>query len=272
VQITYAVEHDLTKEVGRLTRGDVAMGKAVQHLTGTYDAHGNTTSINMKLEGQGMPVDDLEQMLPALGVTLPSGSRLKGGTLAVDFAIIGPVDKLVTTGTLKLENASLSGFNLSSKLSAISALSGKSGGGGNDMVIQNFSSEVRVAPEGTNASNIDLVVPSLGNVTGAGTVSPSNALDFKLKATLGGAGIPFFVQGTTSDPKFTPDVKGMANGLLQGALGDKSGQKNALGGVGGCSRRSPDPLPTIKINPYLSFSCSFPKTRSLPIFRLCDLL
>ena len=42
------------------------MGKAVAHLTGTYDAHGKVTSVNLKLNGQGMPVDDLEAMLPAL--------------------------------------------------------------------------------------------------------------------------------------------------------------------------------------------------------------
>ena len=76
----------------------------------------------MKLTGQGLPVDDLEAMLPAVGVILPSGSQLKGGTLAVNFTTTGPVDKLVTTGTVRLENSALAGFNLGSKLSAISAL------------------------------------------------------------------------------------------------------------------------------------------------------
>lgn len=236
IDIKYAVEHDLTKQTGTLTEGDVSLGKAVQHLTGTYDAHGATTSIDMKLAGQGMPVDDLEAMLPALGVTLPSGSRLKGGTLTVNFNILGPVDKLVTTGTLRLENTALAGFNLSSKLSSISALSGKNTGG-SDTVIQNFSSDVRVAPDGTKADNINLNVPSFGVLTGAGTVSPANALDFKMSASLGGlmkvgGSIPFFIQGTTSDPKFVPDVKGMASGLFKNALGNQSGQKkNPLGGL-----------------------------------------
>jgi len=47
-----------------------------------------------------------------------------------------------------------------------------------------------------------------------------------------GGSIPFFIQGTTSDPKFVPDVKGMAGGLLQGVLGGKGAagdQKNSLG-------------------------------------------
>src|SRR4029077_801914 len=121
VQLQYSVTHNLEKQTGTLTQGEIAMGKAVAHLTGTYDAHGTTSTVNLKLEGQGLPVDDLEAMLPAVGVILPSGSRLKGGALPVNFTSTGPVDKLVTTGTVRLENAALAGFNLGSKLSAISA-------------------------------------------------------------------------------------------------------------------------------------------------------
>jgi AsmA protein len=235
VQLQYSVTHNLATQVGTLTQGEVAMGKAVAHLSGTYDAHLTTTSINMKLNGQGMPVDDLEAMLPAVGVTLPPGSQLKGGTLAMSFAIAGPVDKLVTTGTIRLENSALAGFNLGSKLSAITALAGK-GAGGKDTTIQNFSADVHVAPDGTRADNINLIVPSLGSLTGAGTVSASNALDFKMK----GDGIPFSIQGTTADPKFVPDVKGMAGGLLKGALGDKAGQKNPLSGATGLFKKKPN--------------------------------
>jgi len=234
VELQYSVTHNLAKEEGTLTAGEVAMGKAVAHLSGTYDAHGTTTSVSMKLTGQGMPVDDLEAMLPAVGVVLPPKSQLKGGTLAIDFSINGPVDKLVTTGTLKLENSALAGFSLGSKMSAISALGGK-GAGEKDTTIQNFSANVRVAPDGTRADNIDLVVPSLGTVTGAGTVSPSNALAFKMKAD----NIPFLIEGTTSDPKFAPDVKGMAGSLLNNALSDKNNQNNPLSGVSGMFKKKP---------------------------------
>jgi AsmA protein len=234
VDVQYSVTHNLAAQTGTLTQGEVAMGKAVAHLSGTYDAHATTASINMKLNSQGMPVDDLEAMLPAVGVTLPPGSQLKGGTLALDFSITGPVDKLVTTGTIRLQNSALAGFSLGSKLSSITALAGK-GGGGKDTTIQNFSADVHVDPSGTRADNIDLVVPSLATVTGAGTVSASNALDFKMK----GDGIPFAIQGTTADPKFIPDVKGMAAGLVKGALGDKSG-KNPLSGASGLFKKKPN--------------------------------
>jgi len=237
VDLTYAVVHNLAKEEGRITRGDIAMGKAVAHLTGTYDAHGKVTAVNLKLNGERMPVDDLEAMLPALGVVLPPKAELKGGDLNTNLAISGPVDRLVTTGTIRLENSTLANFDLGSKLSSISALEGKKTG--NDMTIQNFSSDVRVAPEGTEANNVNLTVPSLGVLTGGGTVSPANELAFKMKADVEGLGVPFSIEGTTSDPKFVPDVKGMATGLLKGVLGGKnqSGQQNPLSGITGLFKK-----------------------------------
>ncbi len=259
VELQYTAVADLLKQSGRLTQGDVAMGKAVAHLTGTYDAHGATTAVNMKLNGQGMPVDDLEAMLPALGVVLPPKSQLKGGTLNTNLAIEGPVNRLVTTGTIRLENSALAGFDLGSRLQAISALSGKTAGGENT-TIQNFSSDVHVAPDGTRAENINLTIPAFGVLTGAGTVSASNALNFKMNANLSGGAvtgvtqlaglgskggaIPFFIQGTTSDPKFVPDVKGMASGVAGGMLQQalqankaNPGQANPLGGLTGLFKK-----------------------------------
>jgi AsmA protein len=235
VQVTYTVNFDLAKETGTIPQGEITMGKAVAHLTGSYDAHGQVTSVKLKIIGQDMPVDDLEAMLPALGVVLPPKSQLKGGVLNTAMNVEGPVDKLVTVGNVKMENTTLANFNLGSKMSAISALSGKTSTG-NDTTIQNFSSNVRVAPDGTKADDINLTVPSIGVVTGAGVVSPSNELAFKLSANLGGMGaVPFTVQGTTSDPKFMPDVKGMASGLLKNALGGqgKPGQQNPVNTVMG---------------------------------------
>jgi AsmA protein len=229
--VTYTVMHDLAKQTGTIPQCEIAMGKAVAHMTGSYDAHGKVTSINLKINGQGMPVDDLEAILPAVGVILPPKATLKGGTLATMMAIAGPVDKLVTVGNVKLENSTLANFNLGSKLSAISALSGKTTG--NDTTIQNLSSDVRVAPEGTKADNINLNVPAIGVVTGAGTVSPSNELAFKMNAAVGGMGIPFGVTGTTSDPKFTPDVKGIATGLLKGLGQGNTNQQNPVNSVMG---------------------------------------
>lgn len=252
VEVQYAVVDNLVKQTGDVTRGDVSMGKAVSHLTGTYNAHGKVTEVNLKLNGQGMPVDDLEAMLPAAGVILPEKSQLKGGTLTVNLTSVGPVDKLVTTGTVKLENSALAGYNLTQKLSEVSRLTGKSVSG-NDTNIQNFSSDVRNSPEGSQLTNINLNIPAFGVLTGAGTVSPTNELNFKMSANLSGGAVtgltqmaglgnkggtlPFMIEGTTQNPKFIPDVKGLAGSALQQALQGNKGQKNPASDILGLFKK-----------------------------------
>jgi AsmA protein len=260
VVIKHTVDVDLDNNSGSITQGDVSVGKAVAHLTGSFKTQGETQVLNMKLNAPNMPVEELEAMLPALGVVLPSGSQLKGGTLSADLGITGPIDKLVITGPVKLSNTKLAGFDLGQKLGALSTFAGKSVSNP-DTTIENFSTNARVAPEGTRADNLNLTVPAIGVITGAGTVSPAGALDFKMIADLkggmaggltqvasGGKGIPFSVTGTTSKPEFMPDVKGLATGLAGGALngalngGKVGGVKsndavNALGGLLGKKKK-----------------------------------
>jgi len=104
VTIKYAVNADLDKQAGTITQGDVAIGKALAHLTGGFQTQGETQVLNLKLNAPNMPIDELEAMLPALGVVLPSGSQLNGGTLSTELAVTGPVDKLVITGPVRLAN------------------------------------------------------------------------------------------------------------------------------------------------------------------------
>jgi hypothetical protein len=86
-----------------------------------------------------------------------------------------------------------------------------------------------------------LVVPAIGDVTGAGTISQSNALDFKMSAmvhtsgllaVIGNKPIPFTVEGTSSQPIFKPDVKAVVKEELKGiekGLGGDVGK--AAGGL-----------------------------------------
>ena len=260
VVIKHTVDVDLDHDSGTITQGDVEIGKALAHLTGTFKTEGETQVVNMKLVAPNMPVEELEAMLPALGVVLPSGSQLKGGTLSAELGITGPVDKLVIIGPVKLSNSKLTGFDLGQKLGALSTFAGKAASNP-DTTIENFSTNARVAPEGTQANNLNLTVPAIGVITGAGTVSPAGALNFKMLADLkggvagglgqaisGGKGIPFAIAGTTSKPEFVPDIKGLAGdlagGALQGAMGGGKlgGTKandavNALGGLLGKKKK-----------------------------------
>ena len=253
VTIKHAVDLDLDKQVGTITLGDVTVGSAQAHLTGTFREERETEVVNLKLNAPNMPVDELEAMLPAVGVALPSGSRLQGGTLSAELEISGPLDKLVIAGPVRLTDTKLANFDLGSKLGALSAFAGKAVSSP-DTSIQNASLNARVSPAGTNADNINLNLPALGVITGAGTVSPEGALNFKMLANLHGgvvgglakvaeagsgqSGIPFAIEGTTSNPKFIPEVGGAVVGLAKGELtnvakGQVPGAKNVTKGLSG---------------------------------------
>jgi AsmA protein len=147
---------------------------------------------------------------------------------------------------------------MGSKLAAIQALAGAKTGP--DTTIQNFSSDVRYSPSGIQTNTVNLVIPALGTITGNGTVSPQNALDYHMQAALNGsvvsgltkmagvggngATIPLMIQGTASDPKFIPDVKGLVSSQLGNQLKKSLGQQlsngqngqgvvNAIGGLFG---------------------------------------
>ena len=247
VQVDYDMDYELKPQVGSLKQGDVHIGKAVAHLTGAFNNSGVAPSVAMKLTGADMPASDLESVLPAVGVTLPSGATLKEGAMNADLTINGPVDKLVTTGPVELSNGKLAGFDLGAKMGALSSFAGIPKG--SDTLIETFSSDLRVAPQGIRSDNLNLVVPAIGSMTGSGTIGADKALNFLMVAHLsassnpmgkivgltstGGGqkgsqgGIPFKIQGTTSKPEFIPEVGAMAGSIVKGAVGSvpASGQE-----------------------------------------------
>ncbi len=251
VNLKFSIPYQLEKQSGDLD-ADVTLGKALVKLTGTYQIEAATTILNMKMAADKMPVDDLVTLLPALGVTLPAGSRLEGGTLTANFTINGPLDKLVINGPVQLANTKLAGFDLGSKLSAIEALTRTKTG--QDTTIQNFSADAHASPQGIVTENINLNLPALGVITGNGTISPQNALNYQMNAKISGvvgglaqvaglgnknAGIPFLIEGTTSDPKFLPNMKGLLN-QFNPAQGQNPAS-NILNGLGGLLGKKPKP-------------------------------
>ena len=242
IAIKYAVNADLNNNSGSITQGDVTVGKAAAKLTGGFQTQGATTVVNMKLSAPNMPVDDLEAMLPAMGIVLPSGSKLQGGTLSAELSISGPMDKLVIAGPVRMSNSKLAGFDMGAKLGALSAFTGKAPSS-KDTTIQNASLNAHIAPDITRTDSINVSIPALGVVTGAGTISPAGALDFHMVADVqtgrsearnDRGGIPFMIQGTTSNPSFVPDVAGIATGALKNAVSGKAGSSsNPVGAITG---------------------------------------
>jgi len=250
VELDFQVHHDLAKLSGQVQQGDIHIGKALAKLTGSYARHGDTTALKMNFAAHNMPVQELADMLPSLGIVLPAGSSLQGGSANAAFTIEGPVEALVTEGQISFDKAKLAGFDLGKKMSTIERLAGIKSSP--DMEIETLSSKVRMGPQGIAAEDFKLLVPTIGELTGGGTVNPASELDFKMAAAvktggvmgvISGAPIPFLVAGTCSNPVFKPDMKAFAKqqvnavkdqvkdqatkaatGLLKGLLGGKKDQ------------------------------------------------
>jgi AsmA protein len=239
ILLKYVLSHRLKDQAGTLSEAQVEFGKAIAHLSGSYSIGDKESLIKMKLQGENMPAQDLEALLPAVGVTLPEGSTLQGGMLNANLAIEGPIEKLVTTGNVGIFNTRLTGFDLGSKMAAVASLTGIKPSSVTE--IEKLTLDAQVKPEGIQADNLLLLVPALGQLTGSGTVSSDRNLNFKMLAKLSVSGgvmgglsrligakankdlaVPFSIVGTTLNPKFVPDVKGTAKGLLDSVL---SGQK-----------------------------------------------
>ncbi|MGB9435650.1 MAG: AsmA family protein [Candidatus Acidiferrum sp.] len=267
--IDFDTNYDMAAGSGVLNPSTLKIGNAKTNLNGTYKSIGDEFVVDMKVNGQGLPATDLETFLPALGINLPSGSKLTAGTLSTDLHVSGPTNKLVTDGTIGLYNGKLSGFNLGQKMSSVGSLAGLKTG--QDLDIEKFTSNVHMAPTGLKADNLDLVVPSLGTVVGGGTLDSKNNMDFKLVATVnssvlsnaagaeagsvgglagkalgggtscknGGIKVPLQVHGTTSNPQFVPDVGGAAASMLKselacaGGVGNVGGLASGLAGAAG---------------------------------------
>ena len=240
VDFDFDVDHDLRKRTGRLNRGDLHFGSAPATLTGTYDLRGETAVLNMAFSGPNMAVDELKQLLPALDVVLPSGSSLQGGTALAKLTFQGPADRLVTAGTLGLNNTKLAGFDLGNKLKTVAMLAGLPSGPNTE--IQTLGADVRSSPQGTAINNFQLMVPTIGQLTGAGTISPAQALDFQMRVTLHTSGavmaalgqkgdttVPVLIGGTSSNPSFRPDVKAITQQKIQSLTGNSDLGKAAGG-------------------------------------------
>lgn len=245
VSIDYRSDYGLQSQNGNI-HADVHTGNSTVNAGGTLEAKGADTIAHLKVQGKDLAVNDVQALLPAFGVVLPSGAALQGGNINMDMAAEGPLDRLVITGPLAITGTHLTGFDLGAKLGALAALTGIKSS--SDTLIQTVSSALRVAPEGIRADNIVIDVPSIGSLAGNGVIGSNNSLDFKmlmkLSKTSGGMlanispvstalqnkGVPFLIQGTTQNPKFLPAIGNQVQGLKQSLLGAVQGnQANGQG-------------------------------------------
>jgi AsmA protein len=242
-------DYNLSTHDGTLGPSEVRVGRAAVRLTGRYSTRAASPIVQLSLSGHRMPVTDVQSTLPAVGVTLPNGAHFRNGTLDTDLTVRGPLDRLVVAGPVAMTDATLSGFDIGSRLQTIASLAGYSRTG--ETTIESLRVVLRVAPDGIRADDLATVLPALGRLQGGGTIAPNGALDFKMVATLkrmaGGAGqlvqlvsfghpesgIPFRVSGTTSSPVFAPDVARVAADAVKspGTISKATGFMRSLFGA-----------------------------------------
>jgi AsmA protein len=227
ISLRYASDYMLVGQTGVVRMSEISTSKGTAHLTGTYRIQRGVVTARLKFSGVQLPLDFVQGVLPAVGINLPVGSALHGGTVTANLCFDGRIDRPITIGSAQIANARLSGFDLGSKLGSIPGLGGLHAVA--ELGIVGLSSQFRVSPRGTHISNFKSELSGLGSISGEGDVSASSQLQFQMVAHVQDNGmvhtvvsqtglrsapndIPFKIEGTTSLPLFLPDLSRMAKG------------------------------------------------------------
>jgi AsmA protein len=211
VDVDLNVTDDLGTNAGRISDIAVHTGSLAAHINGTYQMTGSNVNLNLHLAAPNLPVDGLIELLPAVGVKLPSGSSLHGGTLTANLEITGPAASPRIAGPIQIDNTQLAGFDLGSKIEGVTKPGASPTSGGT--AIRTLRADVVNTAQGTQLSNIVGDVPSIGTASGGGTVASSGALNFQMLAKLSATGAPG--SALTAASSATNSWLGAASGLLQ---------------------------------------------------------
>jgi AsmA protein len=237
IDLAYTGKHRLKENSGLIEDATGKVGTATIHATGRYQlvAHDpGDPLVNLKIGARDLPIDELQSLMTAASIHLPEGSVLQGGQLSLDFDVVGHPKSLLITGPIELDNTRLIGFDIGSKIHGVAALGAPKTGDTTD--IEKLRLTVRVTNGGALVDHIDAVIPTMGELTGSGTVSSSKQLDFNLVVKIDSAkgigkigvflltklngvhktsgnvsGVPIRVVGTADEPYITADVTGIAH-------------------------------------------------------------
>ena len=230
LQANFTITQDERAARGQIQQGVIRVGGVAINVGGTYQTSGASTALNLKVNGQSMSIDELEAFLPALGVHLPQGSRLQGGTMTTNLAVSGSSAAPVISGPVQVNNTKLAGFDLGAKLSTLSKLTGGKIGSatGSGTNIKSLSMIVQVAGGNIRTDKVALDVAGVGTATGAGTVSARGALDYNVLLKLTG----LTSGGASNTGTASPASGGGAAGLIGGLSGMIPGGAGGAAGLG----------------------------------------
>ncbi|HTC75722.1 MAG TPA: AsmA family protein [Edaphobacter sp.] len=225
---------------GQLQNAAITIGKAVINAAGTYQTTGPTTALNLRVTTQGTSIDELEAFLPSVGVHLPSGSRLQGGTLTTNLNVTGSAAAPIISGPIRIDNTNLAGFDLGSKLGPLSSLAGIKSGSGT--AIQSLSTNVTINGGNVRTDNVSVVVPAIGSATGAGTISAAGALNYNVILKLTGVvGAVSGISGKGGGASGAAGIAGQLMGMIPaGTAGGAAG--SVIGNYAGAALRNGVPV------------------------------
>ena len=97
MEFDFTLDHNLRNRSGQLHRGEIKIGGAAASLTGSYADEGETTALKMNLDGARMAkINESGRRenagartgrdAAAMGIVLPNGSSLQGGTASIKVA------------------------------------------------------------------------------------------------------------------------------------------------------------------------------------------
>src|SRR5262249_6423430 len=101
VSVDYKSDYALDSEAGTVN-ANLRTGNSLTNASGTLNSKGEEMLANLKIQGKDMAVNDVQGLLPAFGVVLPSGASLQGGVINMDLTAEGPLDRLVINGPLNI--------------------------------------------------------------------------------------------------------------------------------------------------------------------------
>ncbi len=250
VESQFAIIQNEQASSGQIEHATISVGRAAFNLAGGYRGSGPTTAIDLRVNGQAVPIDEIEAFLPALGVRLPQGSRLQGGTVTTSLTVSGTTASPVIAGPVRLDNTQLAGFNLGAKLQSLSRLTGGRIGNstGNGTNIRSLVMNVREQGGGIRTDNIALNVAGVGTATGGGSVSEAGALNYSVLLKLTElTGAPGAASSASAAPADTgagglAGLAGNLSGLIPGGAGGNLKGLGAVGGIAGSLAKSGIPV------------------------------
>ena len=139
--------------------------------------------MDLRAGGSGLAIDEIEAFLPTVGVQLPEGSRLTGGSLSTSLVISGPTSNLSVSGPVQLTGTRLLGFDLGSKLTSLAKYTGGRLGSANSgpgTTIRSLGLKLHTGNGQVATDDIVADIGGVGVVTGDGTVGEGATLHYSL--------------------------------------------------------------------------------------------